>query len=551
MVGSQSPFRCALCRVNGHLQPIDASGQSCGFSSGPPCPACSELKNVDDKIHDTETILQKLLEQRNVLKNKLNWYNDRLTNRLPLEVVARIFGFTIKQLPFYQYKAGASFQHPPMWNSYGHTPWTLAMVCKTWKDIIWASPQLWTSVSINTAYIPTAYVTFVKEWLGRSGRLPIDLTLYEGCYNDPNYISKKASVLKGLFDIVNSSSPRWRSLTVSVCDQQLTYLSGDGSGRWKLENLHFEPFQGWRGEIRETSVFRPLIQPAPTKVSVFRVHFKSIGVVWDRVTHVDFFGCPPINCLAALSHAPQITHLTFVGINDNYGQVPAPLQPIVHEHLQFLKICASFESIGHLLDSLTLPSLHELYIPGHLSQAAALVARSACRITSLNVEEHFTSQHDPERDLLDLLVQLPSLTQLVLKKPHLSDTFFDRLGPYDVIEGDPEFLPELRSLEITQCAVSFQWQSVARMFEPDPEVPELQPRRALKSLKMTDLEVTSGGDYNYDSDSSDSSYGEHRRRRPEPLQIPQEVVRSLLKIEDSGVEMMITDDSYHDLLPWI
>ncbi|CAA7271169.1 unnamed protein product [Cyclocybe aegerita] len=551
MARPQSSFRCALCHVDAPIQPIDVSGQSCGFSGGPPCPACSELKNVDDKIHDTVVILQKLLEKQNVLKDKRNQYHDRLTNHLPLELVVRMFGFAIKQLPFYGYKASMSFQHHQihMWDSCGHTPWTLSTVCKTWKDIIWATPQLWTSVSINTAYIPTEYMTFAKEWLRRSGRLPINLTLYEGCWNDRNYIGEEASVVKALFDIVNASSPRWRSLAVSVSDRHLKYLSGDPGGISRLEDLHFEQYPGFRNEIRETSIFCPHSKPSPQRVFAERVHFKSIGIVWDHVTQVELSSCPPVDCLKVLCHAPQTTHLTLGYLDDDNPQVAAPTtEPLLYKQLQFLKIRSTCKTIGFLFDSLTLPSLRELYISGHLSQAAALVARSGCPVTHLHLEEQFTHQLDPEHHLLDLLEHLPSVTELVLEKPHLSDTFFDRLGPYGLIEGDPELLPGLRSLKISRCAVSFQWQSVARMFERDPEAPEVWPRRALRSLEVTELEDMRRGDY-YGSERSDSWYVEQRRRRLESLQIPEEVVRSLLEIHENGVEMRITDDRRNDLLP--
>ncbi|CAA7264055.1 unnamed protein product [Cyclocybe aegerita] len=538
-----SSFPCHLCGHTGAFQGIDTSGELCRISGKLQCTACAELKRVDDKIRETTSLLQKLLGQRHQLKFERNLHHDPLIHRLPLELVSRIFTFYRPHLPNRISKAVSVFQKfsQEKKDDANTTPWQLAIVCQSWRPVVLSTPQLWTSVSINTSRASEkGYTEFVRNLLLHSGGLPFSLTLGEGSYKDPSYIPEESAAEKELFSIINQSSHRWSRLNASLSDGQLGYLSDNTSVALSLRDIHLERFA--RFPNLKSSIFGKLTtRPTLRKVFVHNAHFQDIGISWDCVTHIDLSAFSIHCCLEIFRHAHQMTHFTLLSSYDR----PPLAEPIVHGHLRVLAIFSSAsESRSVVFDNLALPSLQELLIDHHLAKAASLVKRSGCNLTRLDVRESIFASTDLELLLVDLLEHLPSLTDLTLTHTPISNVFFKRLGSASSGIGagnGGEFLPDLCSLKMC-CEFRFDWESLADIFPTvtRPGLSEIEPgapRRALRSFQLDVEEVDS------DSDSdSDAGTSWHCRR------IPEDVVMRLVAVRAGGVNMSIMDEYRRDLL---
>ncbi|CAA7264054.1 unnamed protein product [Cyclocybe aegerita] len=418
------------------------------------------------------------------------------------------------------------------------TPWKLGIVCKSWRDIFWSTPQLWTSVTINTSRVSEqGYTEFVQRWLFRSGGLPLFLTLGEGDYPRQRYIPEESAVETALYAILNESSPRWSRLNVCVSDQQLKYLSKFPSCLPSLLDLHFKRFS----RSKKALVFGGHMKPSPSKIAIRGVKFQDIGIAWDHVTHVEAAKFQVADCLETFRQAKQMTHFTVHSFRNADPSSELFPEAIVHQRLQVLNIRTKYDAQNGLLDSLTLPSLQDLCCSGQITKAS-LITRSGCKITRLDLRKSFSQPTDFEIQLLDLLERLPSVTHLTLDYPAISNAFFERLSsstaPSAGVEAGKmvEFLPDLCSFHMC-CTLRFQWECLADILPSHPGLFELtseNPRRALQSLRLQIVQED-------ETDSDDDSTWRFRS-------IPDHVIMRLLEVRAGGLEISIMNDCRRDLL---
>ncbi|KAJ3538222.1 hypothetical protein NMY22_g5252 [Coprinellus aureogranulatus] len=91
-------------------------------------------------------------------------------------------------------------------------PLLLTRVCRRWREIAYATPRLWTHLSLRYQE-PTRRLSnthFVQEWVRRSGALPISVTYDAGSDSGlhPDHLD--------LFSKLSQSFERWRSLSMSL-----------------------------------------------------------------------------------------------------------------------------------------------------------------------------------------------------------------------------------------------------------------------------------------------------------------------------------------------
>lgn len=78
----------------------------------------------------------------------------------------------------------------------------LGAVCRTWRNIAWTTPSLWTSLVFWVVYDTTEpQVQLAIEWLNRSGNLPLSIVLR-------NCSSEKELLVLPLIDVSNRSLSR-------------------------------------------------------------------------------------------------------------------------------------------------------------------------------------------------------------------------------------------------------------------------------------------------------------------------------------------------------
>jgi F-box-like len=56
------------------------------------------------------------------------------------------------------------------------TPFQLGHICRNWRNLVWSTPNLWSTVYLDLSIPINDWV--VDEWLSRSGRQPLSIHLH-------------------------------------------------------------------------------------------------------------------------------------------------------------------------------------------------------------------------------------------------------------------------------------------------------------------------------------------------------------------------------------
>ncbi|THU90874.1 hypothetical protein K435DRAFT_246450 [Dendrothele bispora CBS 962.96] len=176
-----------------------------------------DLRNIDEEIARLDTLLEDLRSQREKVVSYIHKHRQLLSpiRRLPPEILADSFTYCLP------------VAHPPT-RDLSEAPLLLTLVSKQWREIAFSTPYLWSALHI---YIPHSRVNDeefmerrkngIKQWLERSGNLPISLSLTHRCpvYGPDNQESliqsySENTPLSSLMECLMEYSPRWKDLTL-------------------------------------------------------------------------------------------------------------------------------------------------------------------------------------------------------------------------------------------------------------------------------------------------------------------------------------------------
>ena len=383
-----------------------------------------EMKRFDLLVEQANhaIAIERLKIKRCELKRIINRSHSLLLRIIPPEIIARIsefansnFNFTIK----------------------GSLPDVLLLssVCSDWRRTVFETPQLWSSIkidlpSINSRSIATRstllrLATLIDEWLGRSGQLPLNISLHSG-----HEISKSSWTFeeyRPIFKILNKYSSRWHSLDIFIPQDLLSFLQPDCLPL--LEHLH----------ITSSAIYSRLIiiydEPQPDHVVTFppapclnTVEIQpftnsgnkmlasphiQVGIHWDTVTHVSLQSITTGDCFALLRLNPQLIHCTFHKVVDDVDH--RLLESPTLSHLTYLSLHHQFNHPCRVLDFIKLPCLETLVLFNvTIDPVIALIERSACSLHTLSLLNWQNRKTDILLPLLQFLS--PSLTRLAISR---------------------------------------------------------------------------------------------------------------------------------------
>ncbi|KDR86101.1 hypothetical protein GALMADRAFT_274780, partial [Galerina marginata CBS 339.88] len=276
---------------------------------------------------------------------------------MPMEISSRIFLFCVHREPFTPEATIAD---------HGLVSWPLALgaVCQTWRQIAWATPQLWNFISIRFQVDKfPARDELVKEWLSRSGQLPLSISVFERCYVDENcYIApieeSTAHHFHSVIQTLNGYSSRWQNLSVRLP----SFLCGrfDGTSHADiLHTLHVLPeFSHDEESNGELTIANSTISPRDVAICSFRL--QSVHIEWNVLTHFYAKACYIDECLELLRRSPQLTHCQMAYILESNSDFPFPWNPVTHHilrnlHIEFVGEVP--EELALFFNNITLPSL--------------------------------------------------------------------------------------------------------------------------------------------------------------------------------------------------
>ncbi|KAF8958279.1 hypothetical protein BDZ97DRAFT_2078699 [Flammula alnicola] len=467
-----SCFRCSEPEEGSYPKP-------CAIVNGEPCSQCVAANALEDEIHAVEEFLSSLKAKRRPIRHRMNELHDPFSSRLPPEIVSDIF---------------MTFLPEDVCNNYGvvesdntaTTPLRLGAVCQAWRAIAWSTPQLWTSICINLFNDNLYVAEVVRDWLSRSGQLPLYIRLYakiifELPFGDEPYI-------KLLISAVVAHSNRWVYLDMDLPKFIMMRVRCTSPMPLVLKTLKLDfPLAIFRGEERQLLPGEKLSLNAivsPTEVVLGEFCPFQIDIGWNDLTHLNAGKVSINECFELLQKAPQMTHCT-VNIYGERGDFPISQTVVQHPRLTFLDIDYEIDTgIYTFLERTSFPALKtwkhfacpsvEQELP--INYIIAHIERSSCRLERMALFRCDNATIDSS-ELNKLLRATPSLKYLVCghetsqgtTDPNYYDPLLKLLSASasceQVVERET-FLPHLEALDIIDHngQQSFSWDYIPGIF---------------------------------------------------------------------------------------
>ncbi|KAF7356979.1 F-box domain-containing protein [Mycena venus] len=295
------------------------------------------LLELDVQILEHKRALQELEQTRTAVEQELLATATFPVSTLPSEITAEIFIHSSPPI-----NSAHSFA-PPLTVA----PLSLMGVCRAWRDIVLATPTLWSTLLIAIHRIPDEMASksdlvasFIEQWLARAGDCPLSLVVDNSMNND---VLDPSMVIR-LREIIHRHSHR------------LQYL--------ELDSLHEV------GELGLASTEFPLLQHAtlalvPDGLSVFR-NAPRLNVLHlpGGIFHTSNLALP---WLQLTKYEGMIRNLDLFIIAPNLAEISCELDQVfslttMTTHLCLNSLTITMGSLDTLIEHLTLPSLKFLYV---------------------------------------------------------------------------------------------------------------------------------------------------------------------------------------------
>ncbi|KAF8154143.1 hypothetical protein B0H34DRAFT_78993 [Crassisporium funariophilum] len=411
----------------------------------PPMPEAEIGVGLADASLDVQ-----ILEEKNTLTRRSMNYNKSAFNRmLPREIAVEIFSMTIP--PFTPLDLDTFTDIA--------APLKLGTICNAWREIAWAAPTLWSSLTLCLPHIhnPSTFAarsTLLQDWISRSGDLPLYIRLCSTSGLD--WGEAGLQDLKTLLMIVNRYTARWHTFILNLPGDCHPFLPPPDKCFPLLESLGIgcvNLVDPYGAAIQEPQMM--LKTPRLRMLMLSGIYYRRFAFQWDILLHLDLHTLLDLEIVAILQRTQQLLTLRLQDpIRSDDGH-PLPDNAIVLHSLERLNI-VHIETHGdeHFLQYLVAPNLKDFqyvnalygilrYIPGFLM-------RSACSLTRLR----FVGTYLLESELLQLLRASTSLTYLSLNFEAIwvnsvpfSDSLLNSCNP-DVAfaNGTDCLLPRLETL---------------------------------------------------------------------------------------------------------
>ncbi|KAG2153681.1 uncharacterized protein EDB93DRAFT_1134123 [Suillus bovinus] len=271
-------------------------------------------------------------------------------------------------------------------------PLLLCQICRRWRDIALATPELWSSIDVHDWGVWTAnfYTAMVDRWLAAARNRPLAVSVV--CLQKWDWFRQYDPTQSGLFRLLTSHSAQIRDLHIQASRGYIDAFIASGS--YAVKHI--------------------LISVMPTSFLVNSGH--PLALCTSNVTHVALCGKEALINLIPSATFPQITHLTL----DRPGA-----------ELDFMKILLDFPALLELKIKL---SLHRenLEIVNPSPNAMSLIKHQALEKLSIYLSED--------------AVQFGNVTPLArifdsLSLPSFGELAFVALGPSREATID-EWLPD-------------------------------------------------------------------------------------------------------------
>ncbi|KAF9462302.1 hypothetical protein BDZ94DRAFT_1261564 [Collybia nuda] len=435
----------------------------------------NQLNQFDTEINHLHRVLNELTSKRNQLHAQIISHKNLIAplRRIPQELLQEIF---IHCLPT-DHNAAMSCHEPPL---------LLGRVCSRWRSVALSTPRLWSGIHIVIGSIPSQeglesvdqipdVHAAVEEWLGRSGGLPLSISLFQAPYTITNQ-----EYVDNLISTLVQFSSRWRNMSLLLSSQPPSLLFSLSHQTFPLlERFSFHgvtadspsPFP----ELAPLDIFR-----APRIKSTSSHHLGTLpkNMGWSQLTFLSLESCgygegrlTPSKAIEILHESPGLIHCEFNFISGWNSPSSIDHEIVTMPSLVTLAIFEGTISLKPFFEHLRLPVLASLEFaatprrhPHPDDPEEPSICTLLSRIDSLK-ELTLSSLNLTHTTLVNCLQRASSITRLSVLNPQPADSwpfFIATLSPFtdDVVslltptEDQPPMCPLLRVLECNPCNAS-------------------------------------------------------------------------------------------------
>ncbi|KAJ7314298.1 hypothetical protein DFH08DRAFT_1042055 [Mycena albidolilacea] len=409
--------------------------------------APAELSRYDTKIERLQLTVARLMPDRDALAT----YTDGCRSvyspirRLPSELLPEIFDMCAPAIQNYN-----DPNDPPEMDRLSKPHLLrLAQVCSLWHGISMGTPQLWSTIMINTSEwdtppaFPDLCFSILQYTLRRSGSHPLTLVLAGSSYDDAS---------EPVLRLLSQHAPRWRDVHFRYNFEQPNSLAAAMGNLDCLEKLHLPGH--WAGP----EIFQ--VSPRLTELVLEGRIAKIPLLPWAQLQKYRYIGDSHLS-FSLLDKFPNIATCSFKLKLSSIS--PAATWPAVSLETRVLsfefsanRTSVGQESVGCIFESLTLPRLASFSLGGGwvhpiwpTEHFVSLARRSSfhAHLTALTIDAIVT-----EEQLLRTLAVLPGLEELTIRdiehRPALiTDSLLQALT--DTQRTPPCPVPGLSYLDLT------------------------------------------------------------------------------------------------------
>ncbi|KIK05922.1 hypothetical protein K443DRAFT_674751 [Laccaria amethystina LaAM-08-1] len=392
-----------------------------------------QVAALESEIAQKRTLLLKRETERLLLYSEINTLSP--IDQLPAEIKTEIFYNALGSLVDSQWQ--------------GMYPFFLGKICRNWRDFVWSTPILWTTLHLCLSKKKYEVQTdLLHEWLSRTSKHPISFCLD----TEESLYEWDAHPLTEVLTTFVSVSSQWKSVEFFVPDIKACF-DAICTAEKSLPLLT-------TAVIRLTSTYGQLNLSTAPQLSVLHLCnpcLSKVLVPWHQLREFFANGCTVDEIRIFFRNAPQIVHCTFTDIEPAILDHLLDLdlfRPPVLEHLEYLKLWFGTvdDSASLILGSAKLPSLREVTFNGPFASSApvTILPQIMQSFRSSQLLEDFTFSYEIPSDvvLIRALELIPSIKTLHLSFTHrnqhidhklLLEALLQRLKcPYDIL------LPNLR-----------------------------------------------------------------------------------------------------------
>ena len=277
-------------------------------------------------------------------------------NRLPTELVVHIFKQSIPTPALH----ASTLVFPSPRSSFGRKspPLSLGWVCKRWRAILYATPQLWDTLEVWGPHQYDWNIGIINDWLKRSAELP--LTLVYGLNGRP--ISNED------IDVLKSVSHRCQDLTFNC--------------HWNRDSVKL--LAPLKGSFRKLQRLTTIVSDVGSEFDVFldapdlrifrtssRTSFVWKLIPFDQLTEfVALTKYRAEDCVRLIQDCPNLVLCTLSTILSFINPL-ADRHVVTHTRLQVLTTIHC-NGLVQFLKTTSFPSLRELRLDGSITKSGGI-----------------------------------------------------------------------------------------------------------------------------------------------------------------------------------